>query len=149
MVNVKRIILRVLVIAVFALSVPWFFSLGTYFSGFAHFTDEDHEILLNAKSGYYKSIHSFEGTVYLVRYGLYISFGHSMYFISLTDSYMEGQDPKFAERVIKRDLHRYFGGWTHLALREQYNGQLYGIIDEVGGEEVLDGVVLNGRLVGW
>ncbi len=149
MANVKRMSLRLLAVVCIAFFLPWFFSLGTYFSGYAHFQDEDHEILLTAKSGIYKTIHSFEGQVYRVHTGLYASLGSSMYFFSLDGNYIEGLDPKFAEKVIALDLSRYFRGLTHVKVAEREDGKWAGKMQRAESEHLFDEVVLNGRLVGW
>lgn len=149
MVNAKKFSFRVLVIGVIAFLLPWFFSLGTYFSGYAHFQDEEHEILLTAKSGIYKTIHSFEGQVYRVHTGLYASLGSSMYFFSLDGNYIEGLDPKFAEKVVSLDLSRYFRGLTHVKLAEREDGKWIGKMQKADNEQLFDEVVLSGRLIGW
>ncbi|AYO15023.1 hypothetical protein D0812_11595 [Vibrio owensii] len=149
MANIKRVSLRLLVVAAVAFLLPWFFSLGTYFSGYVHFQDEDHEILLTAKSGVYKTIHSFEGQVYRVHTGIYASLGSSMYFFSLEGNYIEGLDPQFADKVIALDLSRYFRGLTHVKLAELSNGKWIGKMQKDDSELLFDEVVFNGRLVGW
>lgn len=149
MANVKRLSFRLLVVIGIAFFLPWFFSLGTYFSGYAHFQDEDHAILINAKSGFYKVIHAYEGQAYRTHIGIYASLGSSMYFFSLDGNYIEGLDPEFAEKVISLDLSRYFRGLTHVKLAERGDGKWIGKMQKAESEHLFDEVVLNGRLVGW
>ncbi|MFW1158679.1 hypothetical protein [Vibrio parahaemolyticus] len=149
MVKIKRLSLRLLFVISIAFFLPWFFSLGTYFSGYAHFQDEEHEILLTAKSGFYKTIHIFKGQVYRVHSGVYASLGQSMYFFSLDGNYIEGLDPEFAERVVALDLEKYFRGLTHVKLAKKGDGKWIGKMQRDESEYLFDEVLLNGRLVGW
>ncbi|MGL4828349.1 MAG: hypothetical protein ACRCXG_03510 [Vibrio sp.] len=149
MIKIKRMSLRLLAAAAIAFFLPWYFSLGTYFSGYAHFQNEDHEILLNAKSGIYKSIHIFKGQVYRVHSGVYASLGQSMYFFSLDGNYVEGLDPKFAESVIALDLEKYFRGATYVEIANRGDGKWVGKMQRADSESLFDEVVFNGRLVGW
>lgn len=147
-VSLKSLTLRVgLFIAVLFL-VPWFLSLGTYFSGYAHFEDDEHDIILNAKSGFYKTIHSYEGQVYRVHRGIYASLGDSLYFFSLDGDYEEGLDPEFAAKVVASDLENYFRGLTHVYVAEK-NGNMVGLLQKDDIKKTFDQVVIQGRIKVW
>lgn len=149
MAKVKRLSLRLLVVVGIAFFLPWFFSLGTYFSGYAHFQEEDHEILLTAKSGIYKTIHTFEGQVYRVHTGVYASLGKSMYFFSLDGKYVEGLEPTFAEKVVALDLEKYFRGLTRVKLADQSDGKWVGKMQNDDKETLFDEVIFIGRIMVW
>ncbi|WP_216605557.1 hypothetical protein [Vibrio crassostreae] len=128
--------------------VPWFLSLGTYFSGYAHFEGDDHDIILNAKSGFYKTIHSYEGQVYRVHRGIYASLGDSLYFFSLDGDYEADLDPEFATKVVASDLENYFRGLTHVGIVEK-EGRTIGLLQKDNIKKKFDQVVIQGRLKVW
>ncbi|ROR24227.1 hypothetical protein EDB67_105237 [Vibrio crassostreae] len=148
MVSLKSLSLRVGLFIVVLFLVPWFLSLGTYFSGYAHFEDDDHDIILNAKSGFYKTIHSFEGQVYRVHRGIYASLGDSLYFFSLDGDYEADLDPEFAAKVVASDLENYFRGLTHVGIVEK-EGRTIGLLQKDNIKKKFDQVVIQGRLKVW
>ncbi|MFA0016054.1 hypothetical protein AB4391_22295 [Vibrio lentus] len=148
MVSLKSLSLRIgLFIAVLFL-IPWFLSLGTYFSGYAHFENDEHDIILNAKSGLYKTIHSYEGQVYRVHRGIYASLGDSLYFFSLDGDYEMNLDPDFAAKVVTNDLENYFRGLTHVRIAEK-EGKVVGLLQKDDIKKKFDQVVIQGRLKVW
>nr|WP_216835450.1 hypothetical protein [Vibrio aestuarianus] len=128
--------------------MPWFFSLGTYFSGYAHFENDEHDIILSAKSGLYKTIHSYEGQVYRVHRGIYASLGDSLYFFSLGGDYEENLDPEFVAKVVARDLENYFRGLTHIRVKQQ-GEHMIGLMQRDDVEEKFDLVIVQGRFKVW
>ena len=148
MVSLKSLGLRIGIFIVVLFLVPWFLSLGTYFSGYAHFEDDEHDIILNAKSGIYKTIHSYEGQVYRVHRGIYASLGDSLYFFSLDGDYEMNLDPEFAAKVVASDLENYFRGLTHVRIAEQ-NGKVIGLLQKDDIKKKFDQVVIQGRLKVW
>ncbi|CAK1739968.1 hypothetical protein [Vibrio crassostreae] len=148
MVSLKSLSLRVGLFIVVLFLVPWFLSLGTYFSGYAHFEDDDHDIILNAKSGFYKTIHSYEGQVYRVHRGIYASLGDSLYFFSLDGDYEADLDPEFAAKVVASDLENYFRGLTHVGIVEK-EGRTIGLLQKDNIKKKFDQVVIQGRLKVW
>ncbi len=149
MFRLKRAVRSLFIVIGTVLCLPWFCSIGTYFSGYAHIQGENHEILLTAKSGFYKTIHIFDGQVYRVHSGIYASLGRSMYFVSLDGNYVDGLNPKFAEKVLAKDLEKYFRGPTHIRFSKQHDGKWIGKMKKGGNEYLFDEVVFNGRIMGW
>jgi hypothetical protein len=147
-VSLKSLTLRIGLFIVVLFLVPWFLSLGTYFSGYAKFENDEHEILLNAKSGLYKTIHSYEGEVYRVHRGIYASLGDSLYFFSLTGDYVSGLDPEFAKKVIASDLDNYFRGMTHVTV-QQKGDVMIGRLQKDTNHRKFDRVIVQGRLKVW
>ena len=148
MVSLKSLSSRVVVFILVLFLIPWFLSLGTYFSGYVHFEDDEHEIILNAKSGLYKTIHSYEGQVYRVHRGIYASLGDSLYFFSLDGNYEMNLEPSFAAKVVASDLENYFRGLTHVRVIEK-NGSMVGLLQKDKIEKKFDQVVVQGRLKAW
>lgn len=148
MVSLKSLSLRIGLFIVVLFLVPWFLSLGTYFSGYAHFEDDEHDIILNAKSGFYKTIHSYEGQVYRVHRGIYASLGDSLYFFSLDGDYEVNLEPSFAAKVVASDLENYFRGLTHVRVAEKY-GKAIGLLQKDNIEQKFDQVVIQGRYKVW
>ncbi|NOH35474.1 hypothetical protein [Vibrio chagasii] len=148
MVNLKSLSLRIGLFIVVLFLVPWFLSLGTYFSGYAHFEDDEHDIILNAKSGFYKTIHSYEGQVYRVHRGIYASLGDSLYFFALNGDYEVNLDPEFAAKVVANDLENYFRGLTHVRIVEK-DGATIGLLQKDDIKKKFDQVVIQGRLKVW
>ncbi|CAK1871534.1 hypothetical protein FB440_12814 [Vibrio crassostreae] len=148
MVSLKSLSLRIGRFMVVLFLVPWFLSLGTYFSGYAHFEGDDHDIILNAKSGFYKTIHSYEGQVYRVHRGIYASLGDSLYFFSLDGDYEADLDPEFAAKVVASDLENYFRGLTHVGIVEK-EGRTIGLLQKDNIKKKFDQVVIQGRLKVW
>ncbi|MBY7732126.1 hypothetical protein JHW46_17435 [Vibrio splendidus] len=148
MVSLKSLSLRIGLFIVVLFLVPWFLSLGTYFSGYAHFEDDEHDIILNAKSGFYKTIHSYEGQVYRVHRGIYASLGDSLYFFSLDGDYEVNLEPSFAAKVVASDLENYFRGLTHVRVAEK-DGKAIGLLQKDNIEKKFDQVVIQGRYKVW
>ncbi|KAA8599357.1 hypothetical protein F0259_10605 [Vibrio cyclitrophicus] len=148
MVSLKSLSLRIGLFMVVLFLVPWYLSLGTYFSGYAHFEDDEHDIILNAKSGIYKTIHSYEGKVYRVHRGIYAALGDSLYFFSLTGDYVTGLDHEFAQKVVALDLENYFRGMTHIKVQQQ-GEHMIGLMQRDDVEEKFDRVIVQGRFKVW
>ncbi|MEF1200019.1 hypothetical protein QTO12_05645 [Vibrio owensii] len=146
--KVRRLSLKLGLSTFAVLSIPWYLSLGTYFSSYTHFQDSGLEVLVTAKSGMYKAINIYEGKVYKVDSGIYATIGASMYFLTLGGSYLDGLEPDFAEKVVDIDMELYSPGMTPVKLLEK-EGRWVGKMQKADQEIYLDEIIFSGRKDWW
>ncbi|EDP60133.1 hypothetical protein [Vibrio sp. AND4] len=123
-------------------------SLGSYFSAYAHFAENGHEVIVNAKSGVFKAVSLLEGKPYKTNSGLYIIFGKFIYFISFDISYDDKLDPDFFDRAIDNDFSMYTPGLLRLEVYKE-NDEVFGNFARVNREAVVTKLVFTGRIKQW
>ncbi len=113
MVRIKLVFTTILII----LLLPWYLSLGSAFSGYVKFSDEAHEIIIDAKSGLYQTTHSFDDIVYRTHHGIYTKFGNTLIFLPLYGKYVDSLPPELSKKVLATELSRHFRGFSYFKIK--------------------------------
>lgn len=113
MAKVKLLCIAILVV----LLLPWYLSLGSAFSGYLKFNGEDHEIIIDAKSGVYRTTHIFEGIAYRTHHGIYTKIGDALIFLPLYGTYVDSFPLEFSKKILNADLDKYFRGFNYFRIK--------------------------------
>ncbi|MUJ39568.1 hypothetical protein [Aliivibrio fischeri] len=113
MAKIKLVCSTVLIVLLF----PWYLSLGSAFSGYVKFNNEAHEIIIDAKSGFYRTTHSFEGIVYRTHNGIYTKISDTLIFLPLYGTYVDSFTPELSRKILDTELSRYFRGFSYFKIK--------------------------------
>jgi len=117
MVKIKLFFTTILIV----LLLPWYLSLGSAFSGYVKFSDEAHEVIIDAKSGLYQTTHSFDGIVYRIHHGIYTKIDNTLILLPLYGTYVDSFTPELSEKILATELPRYFRGFSYFEIKNNDN----------------------------